>query len=219
MSLFLLRAGMRTGNGQLYYSGMEFASLYAFANGHVNYQLITTFELYLIKVAPPEVREFIFKFLFWENKKQKESSLCGEGLDYRLEEYNKKFKVYLHVLFPTFEDWVTVCSNTPVLDKMDGAQKKDYNTSRTSGEVRFPDYSSRVKHCRTKIRALQQLAPEKSSGLLNLQNEEVNIKSLDLLTSCQESQKTYLKNITTVSSFVKAPTPDSSEFKKMFSSK
>ena len=97
---------------------------YAFANGHVNYQLITTFELYLIKVAPPEVREFIFKFLFWENKKQKESSLCGEGLDYRLEEYNKKFKVYLHVLFPTFEDWVTVCSNTPVLDKMDGAQKK-----------------------------------------------------------------------------------------------
>ena len=102
---------------------------------------------------------------------------------------------------------------------MDGAQKKDYYTSRTSGEVRFPDYSSRVKHCRTKIRALQQLAPEKSSGLLNLQNEEVNIKSLDLLTSCQESQKTYLKNITTVSSFVKAPTPDSSEFKKMFSSK
>ena len=99
---------------------------------------------------------------------------------------------------------------TPVRPQSDPNGAPRHNTSRTSGEVRFPDYSSRVKHCRTKIRALQQLSPEKSSGLLNLQNEEVNIKYLDLLTSCQESQKTYLKNIRTVSSF---------ELKKMFSSK
>ena len=66
MSLFLMRAGMpacmRTGNGQLYYSGLEYASLFTFANGHKNYQLITTFELYLIRIAPPEVQNFIFTF-------------------------------------------------------------------------------------------------------------------------------------------------------------
>ena len=91
MSLFLMRAGMRTGNGQLYYSGLEYASLFTFANGHKNYQLIKTFELYLIRVAPPEVQNFIFTFLFKENKTHQYSDSCSEGLDYRLEEFNKKF--------------------------------------------------------------------------------------------------------------------------------
>ena len=83
---------------------MEYASLFTFANGHKNYQTITTFELYLVTVAPPEVREFIFTNLFYENKKHKDSDSCGEGLDYRLEEYNKKFKLYLHWFFPNFDD-------------------------------------------------------------------------------------------------------------------
>ena len=114
MSLFLMRAGMRTSNGRLYYSGLEYASLFTFPNGHKNYQLITTFELYLLKVAPPEVRDFIFTFLFYENRTHKDSDSCGEGLDYRLEEYNKKFKLYLHFLFPNFDYWITVCSNTSI---------------------------------------------------------------------------------------------------------
>jgi hypothetical protein len=55
-------------------------------------------------VAPPEVRNFILKFIFYENKSHKDSDNCAEGLDYRLEEMNKKFKEYLHVLFPTFNE-------------------------------------------------------------------------------------------------------------------
>ena len=86
---------MRTGNGQLYYSGMEFAS---FANGHVNYQLITTFELYLIKVAPPEVREFIFKFLFWENKKQKNQVYVEKALTIVLKNTTKN-SMYTSMFF------------------------------------------------------------------------------------------------------------------------
>ena len=55
------------------------------------------------------------------------SDSCSQGLDYRLEEFNKKFKKYLHALFHNFEDWVTVYSNTP-------------GTQRENREVFGPDY-------------------------------------------------------------------------------
>ena len=207
MSLFLMRAGMRTGNGRLYYSGLEYASLFTFPNGHKNYQLSTTFELYLLKVAPPEVRDFIFTFLFYENRTHKDSDSCGEGLDYRLEEYNKKFKLYLHFLFPNFDYWITVCSNTSVLDKMDQAQKLDYGTARSSSEVTAPDYNSRVEHCRTQVRSLQYFDPTMKSSLFNLQSKKAPVRSLDLVTECQEKRREFLNNIVHVKSFCKAPNP------------
>ena len=87
---------------------------------------------------PPE--EFVY-----ENRKHKDSDSCGEGLDYRLEEYNKKFKLYLHCLFPNFDDWVTVCSNTIELEKMNLGHKIDYGTLRDKSEVTAPDYASRAQ--------------------------------------------------------------------------
>ena len=64
---------------------------------------------------------------FQEKKKHCDSDSCAEGLDYRLEEENKKYKQYLHVLNPTYADWLNVCSNTVQLDKMAEAMATDYS--------------------------------------------------------------------------------------------
>ena len=101
LSIFILRAVIRTGNGELYYSALE-VSLFTFFNGNVNYQLLMQFELFLISVAPGQVRDFIFQNIFQEKKTHSDSDSCAEGLDYRLEEENKKYKQYLHVQFPTY---------------------------------------------------------------------------------------------------------------------
>ena len=52
----------------------------------------------------------------------------------------RKFKLYLHVLFPNFYDWVTVCSNTIELEKVNMGQKIDYGTLKDNCEVTEPDY-------------------------------------------------------------------------------
>ena len=138
--------------------------------------------------------------------------MCSQGLDYRLEDFNKKFKKYLHTLFHNFEDWVTVYSNTPALDEMDKAMKGDYGTQRENREVFGPDYKSRVEICRKEIRASQILSYATQSSLLNLEANKISIQSLDLVSACQESKKKYLKNIVNSKSFVKAPNPDFSHF-------
>ena len=128
-----------------------------------------------------------------------------------MEEFNKKFKQYLHVLFPNFDDWVTVCSNTPALDEMDKAMKGDYGTQCENRQVFGPDYKSRVEICRKEIRASQILSYATQSCLLNLE-AKISIQSLDLVSACQESKKKCLKNIVNSKSFVKAQNPDFSHF-------
>ena len=51
----------------------------------------------------------------------------------------------LHCLFPNFDDWVTVCSNTIELEKTNLGHKIDYGTLRDKSEVTAPDYASRVQ--------------------------------------------------------------------------
>ena len=56
---FLLRAGIRCGNGELYFSAYEYVSLLTFVNNNTNYQLLSLFEQYTMSVAPDKIKEFI----------------------------------------------------------------------------------------------------------------------------------------------------------------
>ena len=104
---------------------------------------------------------------FQEKKKHCDSDSCAEGLDYRLEEENKNYKQYLHVLNPTYADWVKVCSNTVQLDKMAVAMAQDYGKDKDAGPPSGTDYNSRVQHCRMKVRSGGYLVPDKITGLEN----------------------------------------------------
>ena len=72
----------------------------------------------------------------------------------------------LHCLFPNFDDWVTVCSNTIELEKLIWGRSL---TFRDNSEVTAPDYVSKVHLCRAKIRAEQWLNPTQLSSLLTLE--------------------------------------------------
>ena len=53
------RAGIRCGNGELYFSAYEYVSLLTFVNNNTNHQLLSLFEQYTMSVAPDKVKEFI----------------------------------------------------------------------------------------------------------------------------------------------------------------
>ena len=49
------------------------------------------FELAMIQTAPTEVKDFVYKNLFQRNQNHNNQK-TGQGIDYKLEEYNKLFK-------------------------------------------------------------------------------------------------------------------------------
>ena len=104
LATYFLRCAVRTCNIKMYYAALEKSSLLCFLNKNSNYQIITTFELYLIRVAPKEVRDFIFHTIFHRIHKHSSSDCSAEGMDYRLEEINRKFKNSLFTDDPTYND-------------------------------------------------------------------------------------------------------------------
>ena len=61
LTAFLLRTGIRCGNGELYYSAYEYVSLLTFINNNTNYQLLYLFEHYTLAVAPDIIKKFILE--------------------------------------------------------------------------------------------------------------------------------------------------------------
>ena len=156
---------------------------------------------------------------FQEKKKHCDSDSCAEGLDYRLEEENKKYKQYLHVLNPTYADWVKVCSNTVQLDKMAVAMAQDYGLDKDAGPPSGTDYNSRVKHCRMKVRSGGYLVPDKITGLENFSGEKVRPETTELMTMALVAKRQYLRNILEAKDFVNAANPDCSGFRDIINYK
>ena len=84
LSMLFLRSGTRCANPDLYYASLEQASLYLFLNNNFNYQILSSFELYMISVAPPPVKAFIYRTIFHRIKSHGSWDCSAEGLDYRL---------------------------------------------------------------------------------------------------------------------------------------
>ena len=62
-----------------------------FHNKNSNYIRMLNFELFMINNAPNPVREFILQNLFQRSKNHNNQN-TAQGIDYKLEEYNKLFK-------------------------------------------------------------------------------------------------------------------------------
>ena len=128
LTAFLLRAGIRCGNGELYYSAYEYVSLLTFINNNTNYQLLYLFEHYTLAVAPDIIKKFILENVSHQVKTHGDCDTTGEGYDYRMEEANKAFKENLHTKEPTIEDRSLVCSNTNIQKTMKERQLQDYQS-------------------------------------------------------------------------------------------
>ena len=88
------------------------------------------FELYLINKAPESVRKFIHQNVFQRNQNHNDQD-TAQGIDYKLEEYNKLFKNFEISTSPSIEEWTRVASIAPKLKTLMENQARDYNKTKS----------------------------------------------------------------------------------------
>ena len=126
LSTFMLRVGVRCGNGLLYYGAISDCMSLLYHNKNTNYIRMLNFELFMINNAPDLVKEFILKNLFQRNKNNNGQN-TAQGIDYKLEEYNKLFKQFEVSTAPSIDDWTKIASVAPQFKKIIEHQSQDYS--------------------------------------------------------------------------------------------
>ena len=208
LSMFFLRCGVRCANPQLYYAAYEKASLTLFLNKNFNYQIISTFELYLIKQAPVEVRKYIYRTIIHRIKKHESWDCSSEGLDYRIEEENRKFKQNLYTEDPAMIDWINAMASTKQIEEMKENARKDYNIIEDICEPYSPDYDSKIQYCRSMLRELEYLDYDTKTKLKNLDGVKLHKDTLQFEEKATEMKNEYIDNVIESESFVNAAPPE-----------
>ena len=70
------------------------------------------FELAMVENAPKEIKEFIFENIFQRNQNHNGEN-TAQGIDYKLEEFNKLFKNFEVSASPSIDDWIKIASAAP----------------------------------------------------------------------------------------------------------
>ena len=147
LSTFLLRVGVRCNNGLLYHGAMSDCLSVLYHNKNSNYIRMLQFELYLIRNAPESVRHFIHQNLFQRNHNHNNQN-TAEGIDYKLEEFNKLFKNFEVSTAPSIDEWIRIAIVAPKFKKIMEQQAKDYDIEwGFYSEPGAPDYNERIESC------------------------------------------------------------------------
>ena len=110
------------------------------------------FYLFMIQNALKEVREFVFNNIFQRNKNHN-NQYTAQGIDCKLEEYNKLFKQFEVSSSPSINQWTKIASAAPMFKELMENQSKDYSLDLgLYYEPGAPDYSARIDGCKKKLR-------------------------------------------------------------------
>ena len=205
LSTFLLRVGVRCNNGPLYYGAMSDCLSLLFHNKSSNYIRMLNFELHMVNNAPDVVQEFIFKNLFQRNQNHNNQN-TAQGIDYKLEEFNKLFKEFEVSTAPSIEEWTKIASAAPLFKKIIENQSKDYNVNYgLYSEPGAPNYNERIEACSKVLRENEVL---KSNTLQSLQNLDGKMLKKSETINYEKDFKIrraeYLEKVTENNSFIKA---------------
>ena len=163
------------------------------------------FELYMMKNAPNPVKEFVYWNLFQRNRNHNNQN-TAQGIDYKLEEYNRLFKQFEYTSSPSIEDWTKVASVAPKFKKIMEDQGKDYNIEYgLYSEPGAPDYAEKVKSCLNNLRKNGVLNYDKAQNLINCDGKTLKKgTSLSFVREFKSRRAAYLKLVTEENSFIKA---------------
>ena len=205
LSTFLLRVGARCHNGPLYYGAISDCLSVLYHNKNSNYIRMLHFELYMMKNAPNPVKEFVYWNLFQRNRNHNNQN-TAQGIDYKLEEYNRLFKQFEYTSSPSIEDWTKVASVAPKFKKIMEDQGKDYNIEYgLYSEPGAPDYAEKVKSCLNNLRKNGVLNYDKAQNLINCDGKTLKKgTSLSFVREFKTRRAAYLKLVTEENSFIKA---------------
>ena len=189
LSTFLLRVGVRCNNGPLYHGAMSDCLSVLYHNKNSNYIRMLQFELYLINKAPESVRKFIHQNVFQRNQNHNDQD-TAQGIDYKLEEYNKLFKNFEISTSPSIEEWTRVASIAPKLKTLMENQARDYNFEYgLYSEPGAPDYSKRIESCLKMFQDEELLSSDKVQPLQNLDGKNFKRQKHLILTRSSEKDK------------------------------
>ena len=163
------------------------------------------FELYLIQNAPEPVKQFILQHLFQRNQNHNNQN-TAQGIDYKLEEYNKLFKQFEVSTAPSIEEWTKIASAAPQFKQIIEHQSRDYNIDYgLYSEPGAPDYNARIENCTKDIRDSEEKKSKKLQILKNLDGKKLKkTEALNYEKEFQRRKKEYLKSVTENNYFIKA---------------
>ena len=155
--------------------------------------------------APKEVREFILNNLFQRNKNHNNQN-TAQGIDYKLEEFNKLFKHFEVSSSPSIEEWTKIASAAPKFKEIIEKQSLDYGLNNgLYSEPGAPDYSSRVEKCNQMLKQSEVLKSDNVQMLKNIDGKCLIKKETFGYDKEYEKRKSnYLKSVTANKSFIKA---------------
>ena len=163
------------------------------------------FELFMINNAPEPVKQFVMNNLFQRNQNHNNQD-TAQGIDYKLEEYNKLFKHFEVSSSPSIEEWTKIASAAPQFKEIMEHQAEDYDIDfGIYSEPGVPDYNSRVESCRNSLEESGIIKAESFQSLKNL--DEKTIKQEEAFNFEKEFKRRkndYLKSVSTNNSFIKA---------------
>ena len=205
LSTFLLRVGVRCNNGLLYYGAMSDCLSLLFHNKSSNYIRMLNFELHMINNAPDAVHEFILQNLFQRNKNHNNQN-TAQGIDYKLEEFNKLFKEFEVSTAPSIEEWTKIASLAPQFKKIIENQSNDYSIDYgLYSEPGAPNYDERIEACAKVLRDSEELKSDKTHSLKNLDGKMLKrLETLNYTEEFKNRKAEYLKLVTENNSFIKA---------------
>ena len=128
----------------------------------------------------------------------------SQGIDYKLEEYNKLFKNFEVSTAPTIEEWTKIASAAPQFKEIIEHQAKDYGLNiGIFSEPGAPDYEERVKNCRSALEESKVLKANICQLLENLDGKALK-KILGYEVEYKKRKREYLKSVKINNSFLKA---------------
>ena len=204
LSMFMLRTGVRCANGPLYYGAIQDCFSLLYHNKNNNYIKMLHFELHMLNKAPKQVQQFIFKNLFQRNKNHNNQN-TAQGVDYKLEEYNKLFKQFEVSSSPSIDDWTRIASSATQFKEILEKQSQDYNLDYgLYSEPGVPDYKIRIKSCTKVIRETEALKSSSAQSLKNIDGKRLNKEETFNYDNIYKDRKAkYLKSVVKNKSFTK----------------
>ena len=189
----------------VYDAQMANYTMVLYHNKNSNYIKMLHFELYMINKAPETVQLFIFNNLFQRNKNHNNQN-TAQGIDYKLEEYNKLFKTFEFSPAPSIDDWIRVASSANQFQCMLQNQSNDYELGYgIYSEPGAPDYKSRVDCCTKMIRQTEFLKSTSTVDLKNCDGKKLDKKkTFNYEKEFQERKTKYLELVIEHKSFIKA---------------
>ena len=163
------------------------------------------FELFMIQSAPESVKNFVMKNLFQRNHNHNNQN-TAQGIDYKLEEYNKLFKNFEVSTAPTIEEWTKVASAAPQFKEIIEHQAKDYGLDfGIYSEPGAPNYEERVKHCRQALEKSGVLKANIGQLMKNLDGKTMNKNQiLNFDVEYKRRRNEYLESVKINNSFIRA---------------